>query len=154
MTARHSFITFLGGGASTWPSVCIPKLRPLSRVRCVLQNLLFVVTVWACVQVTSAYAHARLEHSIPDADSQDETAPHEVSILFTQDVEPAFSTIKVQNADGTPVDKGDSARSGTDKKLMRVSLTPLTPGTYKVIWRVLSIDGHVTEGEFKFSVAK
>ena len=154
MAAHRSFIALLGGAASTWPSVCIPILKPLPRVRCILQGFLRVVTLWACVQVTSAYAHARLEHSIPDADSQAQTAPREVLILFTQDVEPAFSTIKVQNADGTPVDKGNSARSGPNRKLMRVSLTPLIPGTYKVIWRVLSVDGHVTAGEFKFSVSK
>jgi len=26
--------------------------------------------------------------------------------------------------------------------------------TYKVIWRVLSVDTHVTEGDFTFSVAR
>jgi copper resistance protein C len=29
----------------------------------------------------------------------------------------------------------------------------LAPGSYKVIWRVLSVDTHVTEGDYKFRVA-
>jgi copper resistance protein C len=34
-----------------------------------------------------------------------------------------------------------------------VSLRPLSPGSYKVVWRVLSVDTHTTEGSFSFSVA-
>jgi methionine-rich copper-binding protein CopC len=34
-----------------------------------------------------------------------------------------------------------------------VSVPPLAAGTYKVLWRVLSVDGHLTEGEFTFQVA-
>jgi hypothetical protein len=36
---------------------------------------------------------------------------------------------------------------------MQVSLPPLPPGTYRVYWRVLSADTHVTEGDFSFVVA-
>jgi methionine-rich copper-binding protein CopC len=31
-------------------------------------------------------------------------------------------------------------------------LRPLEHGTYTVNWRVLSVDGHVTEGRFTFQV--
>jgi methionine-rich copper-binding protein CopC len=31
-------------------------------------------------------------------------------------------------------------------------LLPLEHGAYTVIWRVLSVDGHVTEGRFTFRV--
>jgi methionine-rich copper-binding protein CopC len=33
-----------------------------------------------------------------------------------------------------------------------VTLPPLAPGTYTVIWRVLSVDSHITEGRFTFRV--
>ena len=35
---------------------------------------------------------------------------------------------------------------------LRVSLKALPPGSYKVIWRVLSVDTHRTEGNFTFRV--
>ncbi|HWW93893.1 MAG TPA: copper resistance protein CopC [Vicinamibacteria bacterium] len=35
---------------------------------------------------------------------------------------------------------------------LQVSLNPLGPGTYRVKWRVLSVDTHVTEGDFTFRV--
>ena len=37
--------------------------------------------------------------------------------------------------------------------VLLVSLPQLAPGTYKVTWRVLSVDTHVTEGDFTFDVA-
>jgi methionine-rich copper-binding protein CopC len=41
----------------------------------------------------------------------------------------------------------------SDNSLLRLSVRPLRPGTYRVKWRVLSIDSHVTEGDFTFNVA-
>ena len=35
---------------------------------------------------------------------------------------------------------------------LRVSLPALLPGIYRVIWRVLSVDSHTTEGDFTFEV--
>jgi methionine-rich copper-binding protein CopC len=35
---------------------------------------------------------------------------------------------------------------------VQVPLNPLGPGTYRVKWRVLSVDTHVTEGDFTFRV--
>jgi len=51
------------------------------------------------------------------------------------------------------VDKADSQVDSSDRTLLRVSLPPLAAGTYKVIWRVLSVDTHVTEGDFTFRLA-
>ncbi len=36
---------------------------------------------------------------------------------------------------------------------LRVPLKSLSPGTYKVLWRVLSVDTHRSEGNFSFRVA-
>jgi methionine-rich copper-binding protein CopC len=39
-----------------------------------------------------------------------------------------------------------------DKLLLRVSLQDLPPGAYTVQWRAVSIDTHVTQGQFVFRV--
>jgi methionine-rich copper-binding protein CopC len=55
-------------------------------------------------------------------------------------------------------EKGASVQSGkatVDKRnhtQLRVPLKPLPPGTYKVIWRVLSVDTHRSQGNFTFRV--
>ena len=35
---------------------------------------------------------------------------------------------------------------------LRVPLKAMPPGTYKVIWRVLSVDTHRAQGDFTFRV--
>jgi copper resistance protein C len=42
----------------------------------------------------------------------------------------------------------------TTAVLLTIGLKPLKPGTYKVVWRVLSVDGHRTNGEYTFAVAQ
>jgi methionine-rich copper-binding protein CopC len=101
----------------------------------------------------AAQAHAFLDTASPSVGSTLRGAPAQVRITFTEDLEPAFSTLRVEDAQGKQVDKNDTA-VGPDAKLMHTSLPPLSAGTYQVIWRVLSVDGHVTEGKFKFNVAQ
>ena len=100
-----------------------------------------------------AGAHAFLDRADPRAGSTVKVAPAQVRIWFTESLEPAFSSLRVVNEAGRRVDKGDSQVDPTNLRLLRVSLPPLPPGTYKVIWRVLSVDSHVTEGDFTFRVA-
>ena len=97
---------------------------------------------------TSA-AHAFLDHANPLVGSAVGSAPHDVSLWFTQDLEPAFSSVQVTDANGARVDQGKAQISGST---MRVGLKHLAPGTYRVRWRALSVDTHTTEGSFSFSV--
>jgi hypothetical protein len=100
-----------------------------------------------------AGAHAFLDRADPRAGSTVKVAPAQVRIWFTESLEPAFSSLRVVNEAGRRVDKGDSQVDPTNLRLLRVSLPPLPPGTYKVIWRVLSVDSHITQGDFTFRVA-
>jgi copper resistance protein C len=38
--------------------------------------------------------------------------------------------------------------------LLTVSLPELKPGKYKVVWHVVSVDTHVTTGDFAFEVRR
>jgi len=100
-----------------------------------------------------AGAHAFLERADPRVGSTVRTSPNQVRLWFTEQLEPAFSSVQVVNESGQRVDKGDSQVDPTAPKQLRISLSTLPPGTYKVIWRVLSVDTHVTEGNFIFRVA-
>lgn len=96
-----------------------------------------------------AAAHAVLDHASPRIGSTVPAAPREVSLTFTQNLEPAFSKVQVTDAKGTRVDLGEPQISG---HIMNVALKPLPPGTYRVHWHVLSVDTHTTDGSFSFSV--
>lgn len=103
------------------------------------------------LEPTHAHAHAFLDHAEPRVGSTVQSAPREVSHSFTQDLEPAFSSVEVSDAKGTRVDQGKAQVSAS---VMRIGLKPLSPGTYKVRWRALSVDTHTTEGSFSFRVGQ
>ena len=98
-----------------------------------------------------ASAHAMLDRAEPRVGNRVATAPREVTLWFTQKLEPAFSTITVTNAAGQRVDTGKTRVSGNQ---MSVSLRSGGAGTYHVTWRVLSVDTHTTDGSFTFQVGQ
>jgi len=103
----------------------------------------------AAFSATAAHAHAFLDHASPLVGGSVATAPREVTLWFTQSLEPAFSRAEVTDASGARVDQGKAQISGST---MRVGLRPLAAGTYRVHWHVLSVDTHTTQGSFTFHV--
>jgi hypothetical protein len=76
-----------------------------------------------------------------------------VRLWFSHALEPAFSTVQVLDKGGKQVDRKDTTVDQAEARLVKVTLERLAPGVYRVMWRVLSADGHVTRGEFGFEVA-
>ncbi len=99
-----------------------------------------------------AWSHAFLERAEPRVGSTVKSAPSQVRAWFTQELEPAFSTLEVVNEKGERVDRGPARIDASSRALLQVPLKPLAPGNYRVKWRVLSVDTHVTEGDFTFRV--
>jgi copper resistance protein C len=99
-------------------------------------------------------AHAFLKDANPGVGSTIQTSPSEVRIRFTENIEPAVSSIQVFNTSGKEVDKRDLHLDRSDHALLHISLPPLAAGAYKVTWRVVSVDTHVTNGDFTFRVVR
>ncbi len=99
-------------------------------------------------------AHAFLERADPAVGSSVQISPGEVRIRFTENIEPAVSSIQVFDASGKEVDKRDLHLDRSDHALLHVSLSPLEAGSYNVIWRVVSVDTHVTNGNFTFRIVR
>jgi hypothetical protein len=99
-------------------------------------------------------AHAFLERADPAVGSSVQISPGEVRIRFTENIEPAVSSIQVFDASGKEVDKRDPHVDRSDHALLHISVPPLGVGTYKVTWRVVSVDTHVTNGDFTFRVVR
>jgi copper resistance protein C len=114
--------------------------------------LVFILVVLA--DSARLEAHAFLQSTEPGVGSTVQTSPSEVRIRFTENIEPALSSIQVFDASGKEVDKRDLHLDRSDQALMHVSLPRLGAGTYKVVWRVVSVDTHVTNGSFTFQVSR
>jgi methionine-rich copper-binding protein CopC len=117
--------------------------------RAILGCLLIVLT-----GLTKLKAHAFLERADPAVGSTVETSPGEIRIWFNEKIEPVFSTIQVFDASGKEVDKRDVHLDHSNHALLHVSLPRLEAGSYKVVWRVVSVDTHVTNGSFNFRVVR
>jgi copper resistance protein C len=116
----------------------------------VLLGLLLIVVVGSA----RLEAHAFLERAEPAVGSAEQTSPSEVRVLFTEKIEPTLSSVQVFDASGRQVDKRDVHLDRSNQSLLHISLPQLGAGTYRVVWRVVSVDTHVTNGSFKFRILR
>jgi methionine-rich copper-binding protein CopC len=116
------------------------------RIRIIVFSILL-----AALANHAAHAHAVLQSANPLVGGTAANAPRDVSLTFSQNIESAFSSVEVTDANGARVDQGKPQISGNT---MRVGLKSLAQGTYRVRWHVLSVDTHKTEGSFTFRVGQ
>jgi len=119
-----------------------------------LRRLAVAAIAGALLAPAVAWAHAEMVKSVPARRSATTTAPPRVRLAFNERVEAKFSRVSVWDAKGTQVDLKDVEVDPEDPKQLTVGLPALEPGTYTVRFRVLSVDGHVVESQFPFSIRK
>lgn len=73
-----------------------------------------------------------------------------VVLRFNSRIERALSRISIVSTDGRRLPLRVTADSAPDQLIAPVSALP--PGAYTIEWKVLSVDGHVTRGGFRFRV--
>jgi methionine-rich copper-binding protein CopC len=113
-----------------------------------------LIAMWCCLAgITAAQAHAFLDHAEPRVGNTVKVAPTEVKIWFTEGLILPFSDVKVTDATGNEVQKGDKHLDPSNGALLIVSVLPLKPGKYTVSWRATAVDTHVTKGTFTFTVS-
>jgi copper resistance protein C len=118
------------------------------------QLIPFVIAILGVIAAAARVeAHAFLVRTEPPVGSKVNKAPTEVRIWFSEAVQEGISSIKVFDVRGKQVDKKDTHSDRANRAVLCVSLIPsLTAGSYKVVWRVTSMDTHVTDGNFHFQI--
>jgi methionine-rich copper-binding protein CopC len=96
--------------------------------------------------------HAFPDHSSPKVGETLSTPPAGAYIWFDGELEPAFSKITVQDANGKRVDQGNGRVNPSNSVLLEVGLPLLPRGAYRVIWQVVSRDGHRISGDYTFAI--
>jgi methionine-rich copper-binding protein CopC len=99
-------------------------------------------------------AHAYLVKSVPAARAVLFRAPERVQLWFNERLEPRYSSITVNDQDGKPVETGKTEVGAEDPKLLSATLKSLSAGRYIVRYRVLSVDGHIVQDEFPFTIKR
>lgn len=95
--------------------------------------------------------HAHLAESSPAAGDTLATPPPEIRLVFSEPVEPALAGIRVVRPDGSILELTARGDPG-DVKAVVASLPELGAGGYRVVWRVVSADGHTVAGDYAFYV--
>ena len=120
----------------------------------------FVCAVVVCAGVAGSIdvveAHAGLKSSEPAASSVLEQSPKEIVLNFGEAVEVSFGSIRLFDSNSQPValptPKFVEANGAIDAKTIRVEIPELQPGSYLVVWRVVSADSHPVQGAFAFQI--
>jgi hypothetical protein len=118
------------------------------------RNFCLAAALAAMLIDEAAQAHAFLDHAVPAVGSTVTTAPTQVLLFFTQDLEPAFSGATIADANDRPVPSGPAVFDRRNKMEMLLNPPKLPPGHYTVRWHALSVDTHRTEGSFGFDVQR
>ena len=100
----------------------------------------------------AARAHAALLQTTPVASKIVNAPPKQVSLRYSEAVEPRFAIVSVTNVAGGKETAGAPSRSPSNADTLVVPLKQLYEGWYLVYWRVISVDGHPVRGAFTFAV--
>lgn len=114
--------------------------------------LLAAVALATALVAARVPAHSVLVRSQPGRGATVARAPERVQLWFSERIEPAYAHLSVWTEAGEQIDAGDAAVDPDNPALLAVSTPNLGPGRHIVRFRVLSVDGHVTEWSFVFTV--
>lgn len=134
-------------------SVASRLFRPLSIV--LLGTLLVVLTSFMVLFSSSpAFAHDKIIGQDPADGEVLETAPESITLRFNNnvlDIGEEATVVNVTDASGKLVNGGAAEVSGTE---VHQPIGSLPDGAYRVVWRVVSSDGHAIAGAFAFAVGE
>jgi methionine-rich copper-binding protein CopC len=116
-----------------------------------LRRTAIVVAVLVAVLAAGApaWAHNELRGVVPAKGAALTAAPAEVVLEFAERLNPRYTTVAVTGPDGGSVADG---RPRVDGKRAAQPLRAARDGTYTVVFRVVSLDGHPVQGRTTFTV--
>lgn len=100
-----------------------------------------------------AWAHAHLKAQQPAENAAVTASPGALTLTFSEGVEEKFSGVTLTGPGNAPAATGPAARSPENPAQLVVPVKQkLEPGAYTVSWHVVSVDGHKTQGQYRFRV--
>ena len=118
-----------------------------------LAPVLLLAACLALAAPRAASSHAIVLESSPVHEAVLPQAPSLVTLRFNSRIEKRFTRVTLAVADRAPVAvalPATDAEATPDR--LTIPLGPLGPGVYVLRYRVLAVDGHITEGALRFTV--
>jgi copper resistance protein C len=111
-----------------------------------------VMAMILCLYAGPALAHSMLIKAEPPRRAVLAKTPTQVKLWFNEELEGEYASLIVLDAEKRPVTEIKPQLAPDDPKSIVLPLPELMPGKYSVKFRVLSVDGHVVESSFDFTV--
>lgn len=105
-------------------------------------------------QAKVAMAHVALVKSDPPRRATLSIPPKQVRLWFNEKIEGSYASVTVFDSNKNSITENNPESVADDPKSVVLSLPQLDSGRYTVKYRVMSVDGHVIESSFDFSVKK
>jgi len=107
---------------------------------------------FASAATSSAFAHAKLQSSDPQAGSTLDAAPKQVRLKFNEALEPAFSKITLTGPQTNEIPLSATVVDKAEPTVMTATLPALSAGEYHIHWSTMTHDGHKAKGDVAFKV--
>lgn len=112
-----------------------------------MKKIIFMTIACLLLFSTQAFAHTGLESSNPAQDSTVTEALKEITLTYATNIEET-SSFKLVNDSNESMDVKNI--TVTDNVMTGTVEEKLENGPYKVVWKIVGIDGHPIEGEVNF----
>lgn len=126
---------------------------PLHRMTLTLVTTAIVAVLSLAFSHAPALAHAGIVGREPDEGASLSRPPEQVRLTFNEPVDATFDPLKVFDSSGERVDRNNTRTVPEQPEIAEVGLRDLSPGSYTVEYRITSVDGHVIDGDYNFTVA-
>ena len=127
-------------------SIMIPSLKQ------VMMGSILLMALGAGLHSTPVLAHAMLVKAEPPRRAQLTQTPTQVRLWFNEEIEKDYASVTVLDAAKVPVTDIRPHIAEDDRRAIVLPLSQLAPGKYTVKFRVLSVDGHVVDSSYDFTV--
>ena len=120
--------------------------------RHIFRPVILIMAFVLGVPSTSAFAHSMLVKAEPPRRAVLTKSPIQVRLWFNEKIEGDYASLVVLDAKKQPITDLKPTLAPDDPKSIILPVPELAPGKYSVKFRVLSVDGHVVESSFDFTV--
>ncbi|MCR4513226.1 copper resistance CopC family protein [Aeromicrobium sp. 50.2.37] len=110
-----------------------------------------VATLALLAVPTPALAHASVESSDPADGATLSALPQTVSVTLNEEIG-SGAVLRVLDSSGTRLDDGEVTVAGR-RVLVGVRTADAQPGAYRLVYRVVSADGHAVSGQVGFTLS-
>jgi hypothetical protein len=97
-------------------------------------------------------AHAIVLESSPAPGAVLTRAPAQITLRFNSKIEKRFTRLTLETGNQPPERVAAEGADAAAPDRLVIPVRSLAPGDYTLRYRVLAVDGHITEGALRFTV--